>query len=344
MVVKIEQDKIIKSAWWNRPLIGKKTLTEYLLSNHNKKLNIPFEQVYLHNKLFYQLEQISITLKALFNDSFAKQDFLIFGRIEGYFTEEKFRQKHYLYLGKNLFTTILDHLKELEQLTRLQAKCQNEVLIFFHRKSVDLISAEPQKLIFQAKLKKIYQYCRQEFTKYQQKEIRILKRYYRCLYLLSQVDNLLTYFTLLQKHGLDNWQILAKLKKFMSQNKYEEHTIEQLQPFILLTKIEQEYLLQLAEKVIQIKKSPDEQVMTIARILQYTALDYKYSSIYPQFTLFLEYLRKWEKRYYRLMKLRNQYSSEEYILPTSFKVKTHGFEFYKSYHDYLDAQYCKKQL
>ena len=330
MVIKIENDKMSQKAWWNRPLIGKKTLTEYLLKT-NTRLKIPFETIYRHNQAIEKLDNLSITLKALFNEGFTAIDFLIYARIEEYLSQRNIEKQHYFSLGKNLFKVILDNLKNLERLKQLEEKLPTKVLQTFYQDAQYLIIHESHKLIFQAKLKKSYQLCKKRLSN--DEDIYILKKYYRYLFNFSQVEYSLEFWSLLKKYELDNWELFKNIRSFVYDN--QEDSIDKLKPFVLLAKMQEESLIEIGHKIIKIKKSSSNPLTIMAQVLQYTALDHKYQHLYPQFRLFLSYLRKWEQQYHYILSVREQYSDEEYLIPSSFKIKPHGFELYKNYHDYL---------
>ncbi len=336
VTTEIEKSNITEKPWWNRPLIGRKTLTEYLLIN--TRLKIPPQSVTYHNQVLDSVEQLSLTLKALFNDRFLAADFLIYARIEEYFTQARLEKKHYFLIGKYFFQTVLDNLDSLIKLTELENKCTDPVLLGFCLDSLHLIKQEHHKLIFQAKLKKSYLFYRLQVE--EEQSVILLKQYYRHLFNLSQIDELLYFFSALKKENLDHWHLFSKIKNFVHDN--EKDSIDQLKPFLLLTKTEKNLLIEIGYKIIRIKKSSPHKLVTIARILQYTALDYKYKSLYPQFRLFLQYLKKWGKRYYYLLSLRKKYTNSEYSIPSTFKTKPHGFELYKNYHDYLDYHQITK--
>lgn len=327
----------LNKPWWNRPLLGKKTLTDYIFSPYTK-FNIPQDILFHYNSALEKLENTAITLKALLNDKFTERDFLTYGRIQGYLDRYCQQKQHYFVIGKEFFTTLLDNLDTLLILKEIEAEYNNLVFLEFYQYSLNLIQQQGNKLIFQEKLRKSIP----SFTKQlnEEKEQKIIKVYMKYLFMVSEVDNLSKIFCLLKTNELEYWDLLKKIKDFINYNKV--HNIEDLKPFVLLVKSDDNLFREIATKFIKIKKDDTEDFLTIARILQYVALSYKYEVFYSQFQLFLSYLSKWEKTYYYILHLKNKYPSNEYNYPSNFKVKLTGFDIYKTYYDYLDSTYSMK--
>jgi len=120
--------------------------------------------------------------------------------------------------------------------------------------------------------------------------------------------------------------------------------IENVKPFLLFTKTEEEFLSAIASQIIKIKEDDETKLINIAKIFQYIALGDKYKHLYTQFELFLKCLSKWERIYYDIISLRKNYPINQFIIPPSFKAKLSGFEIYKSYHDYLNHSCLTKLI
>ncbi|NCO74390.1 MAG: hypothetical protein GW795_03905 [Cyanobacteria bacterium] len=328
----------LEKPWWNRPLLGEKTLIDYFFSEYIK-LEIPPEILSVYNYALEKSDNITLTLKALLNDKFSNKGFLIYARIEGYLNKYCQHKKHYFIVGKELFKTLLDNLDILNKLTDIEAEYNHGVFLEFYQFALELIQKYPNKLIFQEKLKKAKEYFTIQLNEEQEKKV--IGVYIKYLLLLSEVDNLANYFYLVKINQLTNWELLKKIKTFIEEN--QQSNIEELKPFILLVKNDEDWFTKIATKIIKIKKEDTEDSLIIANILQYIALSYKYEVIYPQFQLFLNYLSKWEKVYYYIISLRDKYGSKKYNYPPNFKVKISGFDIYKSYYDYLDSSYFMKQ-
>lgn len=317
--------------WWNRPLVGDKSLFDYFFKQYSRIQVCP-EIVSLHDYHLEKLESLSVTLKALFNQKFTYLDFLIYARLEGYFHKYCQSKKHYFLVGKEFFKTILDNLDHLKSIVKIEAKSQNPLLTNFYNSVSLLVKENHHKLIFQEKLIKLHYLLKQQLK--EAKEIQVVDNYLVHFISISEVENLLYFFDLLKVNNLTNWDVFYKIKSFIAET--ENEMIEDVKPFLLFTNTESEFLGAIASQIIKIKEDDETKLINIAKIFQYVALGDKYEHLYSQFELFLKCLSKWEKVYYDIIALRKNYPINQFIIPPSFKVKLSGFELYKSYHDYLN--------
>ncbi|WP_330204542.1 hypothetical protein [Cyanobacterium sp. Dongsha4] len=338
MSIELAIEEKTDKPWWNRPLIGDKPLVDYLFKQYSRTHICP-EIISLHDYHLEKLESISVTLKALFNQKFTYSDFLIYARLEGYFQKYCQTKKHYFLIGKEFFRIILDNLDNLKSIIKIETKYQNPLLLIFYDSVYQLIKENHHKLIFQEKLIKLHYGFKDQLK--ETKERKIIDNYLACFISISEVENLLYFFDLLRVNNLTNWDHFTRISNFIEETKIG--MIEDIKPFLLFTKSEQEFLIEIANKIIKIKEDDESKLVNIAKIFQYIALVDKYEHLYSQFQLFLRCLSKWEKIYYDIVNLRKNYPIHQFIIPPSFKVKLPGFEIYKSYHDYLDSS-CLTRL
>ncbi|MBL1210405.1 hypothetical protein [Geminocystis sp. GBBB08] len=330
-------EETLEKPWWNRPLLGNKTLMDYI-SSQFVKLDIPQDILYHYNSALDKLENMTVTVKALLNDKFTEKDFLTYARIQSYLDKYNQHKQHYFVIGKEFFKTLLDNLDTLIKLTEIEAEYNSPVFLAFYEYSLDLIKQKCDKLIFQEKLRKSIPSFTLKLT--EEKEQKIIKLYMKYLFMISEIDNLAKFFSLLKTNQLEYWDLFKKIKNLLEQNRINK--VQDLKSFVLLVKNDDSLFRDIATKVIKIKKDETEDELIIARILQYVALNYKYEVLYSQFQLFLSYLSKWEKTYYYILHLKNKYPSNKYNYPPNFRVKLTGFDVYKSYYDYLDSTYSNK--
>lgn len=336
-------DEKLDKPWWNRPLLGEKTLIDYIFSQSIRSdlpqnVFIPQDILFHYNFALEKINNINATLKAVFNDKFTEKDFLTYGKIRGYLDKYCQQKQHYFIVGKNFFKTLLDNLDTLLKLKEIEAEYNSSIFLEFYQYSLDLIQQQKNKLIFQEKLRKSIPIFLQQLD--DENDQKIIKLYLKYLFMVSDVDNLSKIFCLLKTDELEYWDLLKKIKNFINQNKV--NNIEDLTPFILFVKSEDNLFREIATKFIKIKKDNSEDFLIIARILQYVTLSYKYEVFYSQFQLFLSYLSKWEKTYYYILHLKNKYPSNKYHYPPNFRVKLTGFDLYKTYYNYLDSSYSIK--
>jgi len=339
MIEDKEDKKDKDKPWWNRPLVGDRTLVDYMFISTDSRQEIPERTVYLNNYATQKLEKINLTLKALFSEKFSQPDFLVFARIQSYLSKYFKQKNHYFIQSIDFFTMIFSHLDSLSNLTNIESEYQGEIFTQFYLYSEQLADQFLDKLVFQEKLKK----RRQIFLKSIENpnDAKIIEIYTNNLLLISEVPHLLLTFYLLKRKLLDNWHLFRKIRDFIHHG--QNNDLEELKAFILVIKADYDWLKALLVNIVGIKdKNVD--VISLARVLQYIALNYKYESVYHQFERFLIYLAKWEKTYCYILSLREEYPSDHYHYPSSFKSKLPGFDLYKVYHDYLDSSYLLKKL
>lgn len=333
----ILEEKVITKPWWNRPLLGEKTLFDYIFARDLRHY-IPEESLSVYYSSIEKIENLSLTLKALFNENFSHKDFLIYARIQTYLDRYCQHKKHYFILGKNFFKPLLDNLDIFLKISEIEVEYNFVSFLEFYSQCLELIKEQSNKLIFQEKLRKIKQLFHGKIL--EEKEQRAINVYVKYLITMSEIPNLLTIFYQLKINQIMPWELLKKIKNFIGYNIY--YSTEELKSFVLLVKNNESELRDIAIKILKIKQKETEDFLIISEILHYITLSYKYEQYYGQFKLFLEYLSKWEKTYFYILNFQDKYPSNKYYHPSSFKAKLAGFDIYKSYHDYLDSSYLIK--
>ncbi|MGI0480729.1 hypothetical protein ACN4EE_08055 [Geminocystis sp. CENA526] len=327
----------MEKPWWNRPLVGEKTLVDYLLGQKLRS-DIPSEHLFLYHSAIEKIENLSLTLKALFNENFSNKDFLVYARIQSYLDKYCQQKKHYFIIGKEFLKPLLDNLDIFIKIDEVEEEYNDVVFFEFYNECLELIRQQQNKLIFQEKLRKLKQSFQEKL--YEEKEKVIISVYVKYLVTISEIPNLLNIFYEVKINDIHQWNLFKKIQEFINYN-LDYHT-EELKSFVLLVKNNEKELMNIATKIIKIKKEETEDFLILSGILQYITLSYKYEQYYLQFKLFLDYLSKWEKTYFYIQHFRDKYPNQEYYQPSSFKVKVAGFDLYKSYHDYLDSTYLNK--
>lgn len=339
MIEDREDKKDKDKPWWNRPLVGDRTLVDYMFISTDSRQEIPERTIYLNNYATQKLEKINLTLKALFSEKFSQPDFLVFARIQSYLSKYFKQKNHYFIQSIDFFTMIFSHLDSLSNLTNIESEYQGEIFTQFYLYSEQLAHQFLDKLVFQEKLKKRKKIIIKSINN--STEAKIIEIYTNNLLLISEVPHLLLTFYLLKRNLLNNWSLFRKIRDFIDHG--QNNDLEELKAFILVVKADYDWLKALLVNIVGIKdKNVD--VISLARVLQYIALNYKYESVYHQFERFLIYLAKWEKTYCYILSLKEEYPSDNYHYPASFKSKLPGFDLYKVYHDYLDSSYLLKKL
>lgn len=328
----------IKKPWWNRPLWGDRGLIDSMFLLINNKKEIPQEMLYFHNQAWRKLEILSTTLKALLNEEFNSQDFVIFARLNGYLFKCFEENNQYFNQLAGFIQVILKHLDSLSILAQVEANFQQDSLQKLYQFTEALAHQKVPKLVFQEKLRKEKKLIFSHLENAQQREA--VETYVNQLYFISQYPQVFENYLFLKRNKLDRWPLLNKLGDFIK-NKYHNN-LSELKAFVLIAKANDSWFEQL-NKAFGFTV-PKEASVTDAKILQYLALAYKYESLYPQFKRFLIYLSQWEKTYCYVVTIREKYPLNSYHHPLSFKQNIPGFDLYKTYHDYLDSSYMLHKI
>lgn len=337
MKVQLILEEKLDKPWWNRPLLGKKTLIDYIFRQYIKA-DIPQDILSHYNFAVEKIENINVTLKALLNEKFIEKDFLTYARIQSYLDKYSQQKQHYFVIGKDFFTVLLNNLDTLLKLKEIETEYNSSVFLELYQYSFELFQQQENKLIFQEKLRKSVSFSMEKLN--EEKDQKVIKLYMKYLFIVSDIDNLANFFYSLKNNKSEYWNLLKKTKDFIDYQKV--YDVENLEPFLLFVRNDDSLFQDIATKFIKIKKDDTEYSLTMAKILQYITLCYKYEVFYGQFQQFLGYLSKWEKNYYCILNIKNKYPNTKYNYPSCFKIKLAGFELYKSYSNYLESSYPSK--
>ncbi len=332
----INIEEINKQPWWNRPLWGKRSFLEFLLSLIDNRKRIPQQMINRHDQAWQKSEILTATLRALLSDSFSAPDFLIFARINLL----KYFEKNNQYFNQvaEIIQIIIKHLDSLSILGQVEIDFQQDSLQELYQFTENIVTQKLSKLVFQEKLRKQKELILSNLSTTE--EERAVKTYVKKLYIISEYPRVLELYFFLKRHELDDWGLLNKLGNFIKNN--NQNNLQELKAFVLIAKANDNWFKNLEQALGFFCWEEDS--VAYAKILQYLALSYKYESLYPQFQRFLAYLGQWEKTYYYILCIREKYSTSQYHHPKTFKQNIPGFDIYKIYHDYLDSSYVLKQL
>lgn len=324
------REEVGQQPWWNRPLLGEKTLIDYMLMSTDNKQEIPQHTIYLHNKVWQKLELLTTTLKALLSEKFSNQDFLIFARIKGYLVKNFSQKNHYFNEISKFLINIINNLNDLHKLAEIEQKLTGENCQQFSQFVEHCLTENLSKVMFQETIRKQLELIMFNLSDH---ELHLLRKFSNQIYIVSELPNCLENFFLLKKLQLDDWLLFNQIANFAQKD--QQNDFGELKSFILLVNAHTDWFKKLGEffNILDDKKDS----ITYARILQYLALLYKYEASYKQFREFLKYLAQWEKTYYYIIALKEEYPINNYHYPRNFHQNIPGFEIYKVYHDYLDS-------
>lgn len=317
--------------WWNRPLLGKRTLMDYLLISTDNRKQIPPEIIYVYNQALHKLELLTITIKALLNEKFAGEEFLVFARMKNSLIKNESQETHYFNQIADFLKLIINNLNSLRNLILIEEKFTSKYCQEFYDFVIDLESQNLSKILFQETLRKKIESTILNLSK--SNEIEALYSYANQIYDISNSPDILKKYFSFKQLKLYNWSILNQIADLIVKN--GDKNLADLNRFILFVEANYDWFKNL-ENYSYISEYQIDKI-THGKILQYLTLNYKYESIYQQFRQFLSYLGEWEKTYYHIFYLKEEYPISHYHYPWYFYKSIPGFEIYKSYHDYLDS-------
>ncbi|MEA5535616.1 hypothetical protein [Crocosphaera sp. XPORK-15E] len=310
-------------------LLGKNGLSEQVMERLGlAKPKVSETAIFLHNRALVDAKICAKSLKAIEQDKFSKQEFLLFAKIK--FCVQYDRQE---YEGLN---QSIDRLKSA-------LKAQKSYVI------MDQIELMCQGI----KQKEFYDYVYQELNNYEDKEVfqrninqkltaiihqiktdegkHNLQVYAQELDSLCQNSFSLQLFSLFSQKKLKQFSILQSVSEIISNLK--EQDVTNLKVLTCLVMVHYDMFEELGQmiNITGKKSSPD----TYARIIQYLALENRHQQAYDQFEKLIQVLRKWNPFYQAVSKIREEYSPENYRQPKDFNQEIPGLELYLKYKNYL---------
>ena len=313
--------------WWNRPLIGDRSLTQRLILLFRKE-PISERALQIHQKALDTI--INLSEKALTVDSekFGNDEFLAFVRIQ-----------YALGKGHDEYAD-LTHSAEL---LRVGVKAKNSFLKIeqievayrgpkqnaFYDYIQDLLTQNLNKETFLTQVKDHVQTLVEGIKSKEGKAS--LQSYTEQLEILSEHEFGLKLLSLFKQHKLSDYSVLRAVSDMVNRL----HNSELFDLKSLIAEVASQ--AQMFEKLGNIiglppqKRDPE----TYAKLLQYLALSEKYQSAYDKFQELVALLEDWQKHREIITTIRKEYSPKEYKYPKEFRVAIPGQDIYDKYGSYF---------
>ncbi len=312
--------------WWNRPILGKVSLLERLLSNFNRK-PVPELALSLHDTELENLTKIAPTLQMLDNESFSPE-FLLYISLK-----QQVENNQGDYKGLAMFIKILrfaieknSHFQTVKKIELdYQGKTQKELYDFVFEQ----LTSNPDKDLFKEalhnKIEQVISLTRNELVR------NALYSYQEALNGIADAEIGLNLLLLFKKYNIANYEVFNVIHDILKQLKKQE--LDNLKVLVLVVKANYEQLENLG-KLIGIPGRNNEPI-TYAKIFQYIALCYKYDNLNFRFQQLQDNLLQWEKHYRTLKEVREEYPEHEYKLSEQMTQLIPGEFIYNKYKDYI---------
>ena len=313
--------------WWNRPLIGDKSLLERIKAFLFRKSVGP-EAIDFHDTTFKKIDNLSMRMASLDWEKFGQKEFLAFVRIS-----------RMLEQGEENYANLMMPMALLRAgLTAHQSFTSLEQIEFTHRglkfnefynfvNDLCFKRVQPEVFARQTKAKSA-----EMFNLFKTREGReALRRYTMHLSKIGQDQlslNLLYAFKRLQLRSYTIFRIVSDILKKLKRS-------DLLDSDILSTQIIQNY--DSFEKLGDlIGLRPEQQnIQTYTLVFQYLAMTERHARAYEQFQSLTAQFKLWRDLAQKLSQIRQQYPASEYRVPKQFSSKIPGSRLYEKYSQYF---------
>jgi len=314
--------------WWNRPLVGNKSITQVFMGMLSKPA-VPEDQIFLHNRAFDQVKEITPLVKGVDDERFGNPEFTLFVRINRYLANNV-EDYEGLEESAKLFKVAIntkDSFLAVEQTEqRFCSSAQQEFYKSVFQLLEQDISAEEFRDEVQESLADYLPYVQTEEGK------NALHFYAKALDNISEEDLGLNLLYKFKRWDLSDFSILRKISDIV--DSFQKKELHELKAFKVQVTVNYDLFEELGE-IIELPKKK-RQPTSYALLLQYIALMQKHKGAYQQFQQLLGLLKRWEKPFQTVATIREEYNHEEYKQPPDLLKEIPGLELYLKYKDYLD--------
>ncbi|MGB7415601.1 MAG: hypothetical protein WA902_15445 [Thermosynechococcaceae cyanobacterium] len=327
----VSQEVKPQKPWWNRPLIGNKSLVERVfgLRQRLKKETVPENAVRLHQHHSTTIKRLLSRAYAIDNDKFGNQEFLTFVRMK-----RELAQAHSGYQDLDTYIDLL--------MAGINAKAA-----FLGLETIEFGHCSTKQSEFYAFVDSLYP-AHQPPVEFidcvQQKYTQILpalrtaegrtalQSYFK--YLRTVANHPLSFKLLcsFKQHRLTDFSILKKISEIIDRLQ----RVDLLDRAYLSTETLAHY--DVFAKMAQVIGLPDHLNNTKAYgiLLQYAALSEKYKLAYPKFQELSALLQQWHESYQALQQLQKEYVNRAYRYPKTWKQAIPGVGLYEKYQAYFN--------
>ncbi|ACK69568.1 conserved hypothetical protein [Gloeothece citriformis PCC 7424] len=309
--------------WWKREVWGKDSLLEDLISKFRKP-SVPESIYLLHIRSMMDLQVFAKSAKALDNDKFSNEEFLLYVKIKcalrkGLNEYEKIAETVELFQvaieAKNSYIT-LDQTE-----LRYRSSKQQQLYDFVQ----ELLIANEDKTQFRSQVKeKLNELLPQIKT---EEGRNALQAYVKELDKLAEHELGLKLLSLFKVSNLADYSILRIISDLI--NSLKEQDVTNLKTLTVLV-INQYDVFEQLGRIIGITGT-DSTPETYGRMIQYITLSHRHKLSYIKFEELMKVMRQWYPHYLTVSQFREQYPPKKYTVPKDFFQPIPGIEIYEKY-------------
>jgi hypothetical protein len=313
--------------WWNKPLFGKKSLTQRFLAPF-LKMEVSERALDLHKHSFREIETITESAASIDTEKLGSPEFLSFIRLKYAINKGT--------VGFPGFEQCIELLKvgiqakdsflKVEQIeVAYRSSAQQE--LYKHIETTLREQPEPWDFIYKldTKLLEIKPRIKTD------EGLVAIKSYAEALKHLSSQDLSFQLLCAFKEYQLTDYSVLQNISKLVhSVTNQGIHDIKGLTTEV----IAQQKTFEQLGSIISIppeKNNPE----TYAIILQYITLSSKYELAYNKFQDLVRLLESWKEHYDTIVNIRSEFDSKDYKKPQDFKLPIPGLELYQKYEKYF---------
>jgi serine/threonine protein kinase len=313
--------------WWNRPLIGNRSMTERVIGLFIK-LPISERALFLHQKALEEAEKLAHQGQTIDDEKFGSKEFTAFVRIQYALGkgdadyESLTRSAELLRIGVKAQTSYL-------QVEQIEVAYRGSKQILFYTFVQDLLAQQIEQEPFRQQIRANLETTLPQIKSKEGQAA--LRSYVDQLEKLAEHELGLRLLALFKEYQLADYSILRVVSELVN----SLHRMELFDFKALVTQVVSEYnVFEKLGRIIGVpehKSSPE----TYAKLLQYLALSEKYQTAYPKFQQLVALLEQWPPHRDTILAIRDQYGSP-YKRPKTFQQTIPGIELYDKYKNYFE--------
>lgn len=323
-IIKAKKDR----PWWNRPLIGNRSFTERVIYLF-KKLPIAERALFLHQQSLEKATALINKAQTIDSEKFGSKDFTAFVRIQ-YALGKGDADYASLTQSAELLRIGIKAKHAYLKIEQVELSYRGSKQLSFYTFVQDLLAQKADQEQFRQQVRSQLETTLPQIKSDEGKAA--LQTYVEQLEALSEHELGLRLLSLFKEYQLSDYSILRIVSELVN-------SLTRMEVFdlkALVTQVVAQY--EVFEKLGRIIGVPEhrESPETYARLLQYLALSEKYQTAYPKFQQLVALLRQWQPHHDAIIAIRQQYNTNEYKRPKTFKQAIPGTELFDKYRGYLE--------
>ena len=300
-------------------------------SNYQKKFGkpqVPERPLNLHNNALKEVKKLGKSAERINDDKFTSEKFKLLIKIKVNVSKGIEGYPELNYKVELLRAAILAQ-KSFLKLEATEIRYRSRKQQEFYQYVTEHLEDEIDKVAFAEKIKQKREEILPLINSAQGKEA--IESYAKEIDALSKHELGLKLLALFKKFELKDFSIIKDVSDVVEGLRGCDLTT----PKNLIATVKEYYdLFQKIAPILGISQE-EQSAGTYARILQVVALIHRHGKAYLQFKELITVLRKWEHSHETVTTIREQFSPQEYSLPSEFKEDIPGKSTYQKYAEYL---------